>query len=62
MAIVGDIFMDDLIHGEPTDIQRQVRQRLEIVGAGGGYIVSSSNSLTDSMKPENVLAMHDAIQ
>ena len=27
----------------------------------GGYIISSSNSLTDDMKPENVIAMRDAI-
>lgn len=62
VAIVGNIFMSDLVHKEPTDIERQVRQRLATIGAGGGYIVSSSNSLTDNMKPANVLAMRDAIQ
>ncbi len=62
VAIVGNIFMSDLVHKEPADIQLQVRQRLETVGTGGGYIVSSSNSLTDDMKPENVLAIRDAIR
>ena len=28
----------------------------------GGYIISSSNSLTDNMKPENVRAISEAIQ
>ena len=62
VTIVGNIFMSDLVHKEPADIDRQVRQRLETIGAGGGYIVSSSNSLTDNMNPENVLAMGEAIR
>jgi len=39
-----------------------VRQRIETIGAGGGYIISSSNSLTADMKPENVRAMSEAIE
>jgi uroporphyrinogen decarboxylase len=62
VAIVGNIFMSNLVHKEPADIEMQVRERIEKIGAGGGYIVSSSNSLTDDMKPENVLAMRDAIR
>jgi uroporphyrinogen decarboxylase len=62
VAIVGNIFMSDLVHKEPADIEAQVKQRIEEIGAGGGYIISSSNSLTDDMKPENVIAMRDAIR
>ena len=62
VAIVGNIFMSDLVHKEPADIEMQVKQRMEQIGAGGGYIISSSNSLTDDMKPENVIAMRDAIR
>jgi len=62
ICIVGNIFMDDLVHKEPADIEEQVRDRIEKIGAGGGYIISSSNSLTDDMKPENVIAMRDAIR
>ena len=61
ICIVGNIFMDDLVHKQPEDIDAQVRKRIETIGQEGGYIVSSSNSLTDNMKPENVLAMRDAI-
>jgi hypothetical protein len=62
VALVGNIFMSDLVHRTPEEIDRQVRDRLETIGAGGGYLISSSNSLTDDMKPENVLAMRDAIR
>ena len=62
VALVGNIFMNDLVEKEPAEIEQQVRTRIEAIGPGGGYIISSSNSLTDDMKPENVLAMRDAIR
>jgi len=62
VALVGNIFMSDLVHKTPADIDAQVRDRIQTIGEGGGYIISSSNSLTDDMKPENVLAMRDAIR
>ena len=62
VGLVGNIFMDDLVHQEPEGIESQVRDRIEKIGSGGGYIISSSNSLTDNMKPENVRAMSQAIQ
>ena len=62
VAIVGNIFMTDLVEKGPTDIEAQVRSRIETIGKGGGYIISSSNSLTDDMEPANVIAMRDAIE
>jgi hypothetical protein len=62
LCLVGNIFMDDLVHKGPADIRQQVRDRIERIGAGGGYIISSSNSLTADMKDENVRAMADAIR
>ena len=62
VAIVGNIFMDDLVHKQPADIETQVKERIETIGGGGGYIISSSNSLTDDMKPDNVRAMIQAIE
>jgi len=61
VAIIGNIFMDDLVNKEPADIDEQVKERIERIGKGGGYVISSSNSLTDNMKVENVKAMIDAI-
>ena len=43
-------------------LRSQVRDRIEKTGAGGGYIISSSNSLTDDMKPENIQAIAQAIR
>lgn len=62
VCLVGNIFMEDLVHRQPLEIEQQVRDRIEKIGAGGGYILSSSNSLTDNMKPENIWAMSQALQ
>jgi len=61
VAIVGNVSMDDLVHAEPAHIEQQVRDLLETLGPGGGYLLSSSNSITDDMKPENVRAMITAL-
>ena len=62
VALVGNVFMADLVQRTPAEIAAQVRERIETIGRGGGYIVSSSNSLTDDMRPENVLAVRDTIR
>jgi hypothetical protein len=62
VCLVGNIFMDDLAHRTPAEITAQVRDRMERIGRGGGYIISSSNSLTADMKVENVIAMREAIR
>jgi uroporphyrinogen-III decarboxylase len=62
VCLVGNIAMDHLVHNTPDEIAAEVRDRIERIGKGGGYIISSSNSLTAAMKPENVRAMSAAIQ
>lgn len=61
ICIVGNVFMDDLVNKEPEEIRKQVIWLKENIGRGGGYILSSSNSLTDNMKPENILAIREAL-
>ena len=53
--------MDDLVHRSPDEIRNQTDNLLRAFGKDGGYIMSSSNSLTDDMKPENVFAIKQAL-
>ena len=53
--------MDDLVKKKPEDIKKTVYELIGKIGKNRGYIISSSNSLTDNMKPENIIAMRDAI-
>lgn len=62
VALVGNVFMDNLVYKNPEEIEAQVENLIENIGAEGGYIISSSNSLTDNMKPENIMAIKNAIK
>jgi uroporphyrinogen decarboxylase len=62
VCIVGNIDLDyTLTRGSPEETRAEVQARIERVGRGGGYIVSSANSLTDYVKPENALAVGRAV-
>lgn len=61
VCLCGHIDVDILSRGTPEDIDRLVRDAIQIAGTGGGYIAGSSNSVTHYCKPENVLAMKQAI-
>ena len=63
VCLIGNIDLDyTLTRGTPDEVEREVRERIEVAGAGGGYIMSSANSLTDYCKAENVRAMAKALQ
>jgi len=63
LCLWGNIDLEyTLTRGTPEEVKALVRRRIEIVGRGGGYILGSSNSITPYCKPENVLAMADAVR
>jgi len=62
VCIVGNIDLDyTLTRGTPAEVDAEVKEKIERVGRGGGYILSSANSLPDYVKPENALAMGQAL-
>ncbi|MDA0709113.1 MAG: hypothetical protein O3B73_02765 [bacterium] len=62
ICLLGNVDVHLLATGSPSDIVREVRRLLRDVGPGGGYILSSGNSLASYCKPENVRAMIDTQQ
>jgi len=62
ICLVGNVDMNILINGNQEEVRAQVERLIKEVGYNGGYIISSSNSLTDEMKVENVRTMIDVIQ
>jgi uroporphyrinogen decarboxylase len=49
-----------LSRGSTAEVDAEVKQRIKKLAPGGGYILSSANSITEFCKPENVLAMVNA--
>jgi uroporphyrinogen decarboxylase len=63
ICILGNIDLDyTLTQGTPEEVEREVKDRIAVAGVGGGYIITSANSLPDYCKTENVWAMSKAIR
>jgi uroporphyrinogen decarboxylase len=60
---VGNIDCGKLLpHGNVEQVREAVRQAIADAAAGGGFILSSSNSIHSSCKAENFVAMIRACQ
>jgi uroporphyrinogen decarboxylase len=46
--------------GSPEEVRREVRRRIEDLGPGGGYVLSSVHNIQPDVPPENIVAMYDA--
>ncbi|HSB07448.1 MAG TPA: uroporphyrinogen decarboxylase family protein, partial [Thermodesulfobacteriota bacterium] len=63
ICLLGNIDLDyTLTLGTPEEVDKEVKERIAVAGQGGGYIITSANSLPDYCKTENVWAMSRAIQ
>jgi uroporphyrinogen decarboxylase len=61
LCLIGNINLDStLTLGTPEDVRAEVFERIRTIGPGGGYMVSSSNSITDYVPLENMRALIDA--
>jgi uroporphyrinogen decarboxylase len=63
VCLIGNIDLDyTLTLGTPEEVDKEVKERIAVAGKGGGYIISSANSLTDYCKIDNVWAMSKALK
>lgn len=59
VCVVGNIDVDLLAQGSPQEVVSEVREKLQKLAPGGGYIFASGNSIPSYVKPENLLAMSE---
>lgn len=58
LAIFGNIDLEyTLTRGTPEEVDALVKQRIKELAPGGGYGLSSANSIPEYVKPENYKAM-----
>ena len=62
LCLLGNVDLNLLGMGTPSEVDREVRELIRDVGPGGGYIVTSGNSLAGYLEPENVIALSRAVQ
>lgn len=63
LCMIGNIDIDyTLSKGTASEVEASVRERIEQLAPGGGYIVSDSNSVPYFCKAENIIAMSEAVK
>ena len=61
LCLIGNINLDStLTLGTPQDVRAEVHERIRTLAPGGGYMVASSNSITDYVPLENMKSMISA--
>ncbi|MEW6672483.1 MAG: uroporphyrinogen decarboxylase family protein [Thermodesulfobacteriota bacterium] len=62
VCLVGNIDLHyTLTRGSAEETRAEVREKLERVGKGGGYMIASANGLVSYCIPENVRVMNETI-
>ncbi len=51
-----------LPNGSPEEVRAQVRERIKIFGAGGGYVFNTIHNVQPKSPIENVLAMYETVR
>jgi len=46
--------------GTPEDVRKEVAENIEILGAGGGYIIAPCHNIHAVSPPENIVALYEA--
>ena len=62
ICVLGNLDLNLLGMGTPEQVDNEVRELIRDVGPGGGYIITSGNSLASYLKPECVIAFSKAIK
>ena len=62
LCLLGNVDLNLLGMGSPEAVELEVRELIGDLAPGGGYIVTSGNSLAGYLLPENVLALSRAVQ
>lgn len=62
LCLLGNVDLNLLGEGTTDEVDAEVKKLIDILGPGGGYIVSSGNSLASYLKPDNIRAMSDAVR
>ena len=62
LCLVGNVSLVTLGRGSPAEVEAEARGLIEDLGRDGGYMLSSSNSITSYVPVENVRALCRAVQ
>jgi len=56
----GAIDIKQALQGDVSRVEAEVRERISVLGPGGGYVLAPANHLQPDVPPENVVALFQA--
>lgn len=60
LCLMGNIDLDQVMtFAEPNEVKRVVKETIDIAAHGGGFILSTCNTLINAIPPENALVMYN---
>ena len=60
MAFWGGINSQQVLpYGTPEEVRAETHRIIDVLGAGGGYVLNSVHNIQPEVPPENVVAMFD---
>ncbi len=61
ITLNGGVDIQHLLpNASPAEVRRHVRRLIDVVGAGGGYVLGPSHSIQSDVPDENIIAMVEA--
>jgi uroporphyrinogen decarboxylase len=62
LCLIGNIDLAyTLTRGTPQEVEEEVKLRIKQLAPGGGYVVSSANTVTEYVPLANFKAMREAV-
>jgi 5-methyltetrahydrofolate--homocysteine methyltransferase len=62
VCLAGNIDVEyPLAHGKPEDVEKDVKEHMDVLKPGGGYVACCSHSIVNYIPHENFIAMINAI-
>ena len=63
ICLMGNMDLNELLpFGSPEEVEDATRRTIKIAAPGGGFILSTCNTLMRTIPPENALAMYRAAE
>ncbi|NQT60016.1 MAG: hypothetical protein HQ557_13615 [Bacteroidetes bacterium] len=63
LCLIGNIDLDQVMtFASPEEVERVVKETIDIAAPGGGFILSTCNTLINAIPPENALAMYETAE